>query len=264
MRTVGFFLLLAAGCEDQNLAPVDPAGSPPFIRSFRITPDSISLNTLTPSGGQYAISIQCTAEISDPDGPSTLGPVTAEVLAPGAADPVASLSLTTDGTAGNVSTMSGVIRFSVTKTAIGAYRVVLHATDGQSFSSNTVDRRLMIWRTNFPPALSSLFAPDTVDLPTGGTLTIPMSITATDSNGLADITEVFFRSLDSSDPTKKYLLYDNGNAANGDAAAGDGRFSIIIQLAEGPTVRRTFRFAFQAIDASADTSAVLLHYLTVR
>jgi hypothetical protein len=259
MRTVGIFLLLAAGCEDQNLAPLDPAGSPPFIRSFRITPDSVSLNTLTPSGGQYAISLQCTAEVSDLDGPSTLGPVTAEVLAPGAADLVS-----TDGTAGNVSTMSGVIRFSVTKTAIGAYRVVLHATDNLSLSSNTVDRRLMIWRTNFPPALSGLFAPDTVDLPTGGTLTIPMSIAATDSNGLADITEVFFRSLDSSDPTKKYLLYDNGNPANGDAAAGDGRFSIIIQLADGPNVRRTFRFAFQALDASADTSAVLLHSLTVR
>jgi hypothetical protein len=265
-RTVGFLVLLAlaGGCEEQNLGPLDPAGSPPFIRSFRVTPDSVSLNTLTPSGGQYAINLQCTAEVTDPDGPSTPGTVTADVLAPGGTEPVATLALSTDSTRGNVSSLSGAIHFSVTKSAIGVYRVVLHATDNQSLSSNSVDRRLMIWRTNAPPALSSLVAPDTLILPTGGTVTIPMSVTATDSNGLSDVAEVFFRSLDSSDPTTKYMLYDNGNASNGDATAGDGKFSIIIQLTDGPNVRRTFRFAFQAIDASADTSAILLHSLTVR
>jgi hypothetical protein len=258
-------LPLLGGCEDQHLGPLDPDGSPPFIRAFLIAPDSVSLNTLTPSNGQYGITLLCLAQVSDPDGPSTLGPVIADVVPPGGGDPLLSVALATDSTGGNVRFFSGQIRFSVTKTEIGAYRVVLRATDQQRLSGNTVDRRLMVWRTNAPPVISNLVAPDTVVLPPGDTVHIPMSITVSDSNGVADVREVFFRSLDSSDPTKKYLLQDNGDLKNyGDQTAGDGIYSIIVQLTDSPTVRKTYRFAFQALDSFADTSATLFHSITVR
>lgn len=141
------------------------------------------------------------------------------------------------------------------------------ALDNEGNQSNVLERTLFLTRNNSPPKLDpqSLVAPDTVILPIGGSLLIPMNIAASDSDGLADVREVFFRSLDSSDPTQKFHLQDDGNFSSGDAVAGDGVFSIIIQLDDtGPPVRRTFRFAFQALDSFSDTSATVLHFLTVR
>jgi hypothetical protein len=256
-------LAVLGGCEDRQLGIVDPSGSPPFIRLFRITPDSVSLNALTPTGGQYSISLSCQGQISDPDGPSSIGPVAADLIAPGGGDPLLSISLSGDSTAGGIRYFSGQMRFSVTKTDIGAYHVQLRATDDRGLTGNLIARRLMIWRTNAAPVISNLAAPDTVFLPLIDSLLIPMSVAVFDSNGLGDVQEVFFRSLDSSDPTKKYFLQDNGDLKNyGDGTAGDGIYSIIIKLY--PTnARKTYRFAFQAIDASSDTSATLVHYMTV-
>ncbi len=267
----GFFVSLAvlivvfSSCEDQHHGLVDPDGVPPFIRAFRISPDSISLNTLVPSGGLYAITLFCQAEVSDPDGPSSITAVTADVITPGGSDPLLSVDFSGDSTAAATRYYSGLIRFSVTKTDIGAYRIVLRATDRLGLTGNTFDRRLIIWRTNAPPVLSNLVAPDTVVVPPRDSVLITMSVAAFDSNGLADIREVYFRSLDSSDPTRKFFLLDNGDLANsGDQTAGDGIYSIIIKLVDSPTVRKTYRFAFQAADSFADTSATLLHSITVR
>jgi hypothetical protein len=91
-----------------------------------------------------------------------------------------------------------------------------------------------------------------------------MSVRADDPDGLEDIQEVYFRSLDSSDPQRKFFLLDDGDlAGSGDRVAGDGVFSIIVELLPG-TPARTFRFAFQAQDTFGDTSATILHSLTVR
>ncbi len=247
------------GCEDQHRGPLDPNGSPLFIRSFRITPDSVSLNTMTPANGRYAITVLCQAQVTEPDGPSTTGKVITDVFTPDGSDPLLSLQLSVDSTGGAVRYFSGQIHLSVTKTDIGAYRVVARATDNQALSSNSIDRRLMIWRTNSPPSLSNLIAPDTVVVPPlPDSLLIPMTIAVFDSNGLGDIREVYFRSLDSSDPTRKFLLQDNGDVKN------YGIYSIIVKLSDSPTVRKTYRFAFQALDSFADTSATLFHSITVR
>jgi hypothetical protein len=96
-----------------------------------------------------------------------------------------------------------------------------------------------------------------------------MSIAAADSDGLADIAEVYFRSLNSSDPTAKFFLFDDGGTVqrngitSGDPLAGDGTFSIIVQLPSTSTTG-TRLFAFQAKDTFGDTSATVTHSLEVR
>jgi hypothetical protein len=261
---VAAILTVLGGCEDRHRGIVDPDGFPPFIRAFRIIPDSVSLNTLTPINGQYAITLICQGQVSDPDGLSSIGPVVADLIAPGGGDPLLSISLSGDSTAGDDRYFSGQFRFSVTKTDIGAYHVQLRATDNRGLAGNSISRRLMIWRTNAAPVLSNLVAPDTVYLPVNDSLLIPMSVAVFDSNGLGDVQEVFFRSLNSSDPTKKYYLQDNGDQrVYGDRIAGDGIYSIIIVLYPTST-KKTYQFAFQAIDASSDTSATLMHSITVK
>ncbi len=268
----GVFVTLAAliasltGCENRHEGLIDPSGSPPFIRAFRITPDSVSLNTLVPSNGQYPIAVLCQAQVTDPEGPSTIENVSADVVAPGGGDPILSAKLSADSSNATVRYYSATIRFSVTKTDIGPYRVLLRVNDSQALSGNAIDHRLMIWRINSPPALSNLVAPDTVVVPPlPDSLLITMSVAVFDSNGLGDVREVYFRSLDSSDPTRLYSLQDNGDLKNyGDRVEGDGIYSIIVKLMDSPTVRKTYRFAFQALDSFADTSATLLHSITVK
>ncbi|MCZ6776606.1 MAG: hypothetical protein O7D34_09140, partial [Ignavibacteria bacterium] len=93
-------------------------------------------------------------------------------------------------------------------------------------------------------------------------------------DGLADVREVFFRSLDSKTPDFKFFLKDDGGTEppssplfqpSGDSVAGDGVFSILIPLVDSPVVRRTNRFAFQAFDTFGDSSGIpLIHFLVVR
>jgi hypothetical protein len=173
-----------------------------------------------------------------------------------------------DGTApdarGGDSVFSARLQFTVALMDAGTLRIRFVARSTEGLESNTIEEPLFISRRNSTPRLSNLSAPDSVTLPIGESTLIRMSVVASDSDGLSDIREVYFRSLDSSNPLKRFPLLDDGNSSNdGDSAAGDGIFTILIQL-DPSTTRKTYRFAFQATDAVGDTSATILHLLTVR
>ena len=92
-----------------------------------------------------------------------------------------------------------------------------------------------------------------------------MSIAASDSDGVGDVREVYFRNLDSpSDTTKKFFMYDDGdvNGVSGDLIADDGFYSITVQLPSG-TPPATYRFSFEARDRLDLVSVALIHPLTV-
>jgi hypothetical protein len=59
-------------------------------------------------------------------------------------------------------------------------------------------------------------------------------------------------------------MYDDGNLSgiSGDDIAGDGIYSIIIQLPPN-TQKGKYRFEFQAIDKSNASSNILTHYIYV-
>ncbi|GAB6281492.1 MAG: hypothetical protein STSR0008_02320 [Ignavibacterium sp.] len=119
-------------------------------------------------------------------------------------------------------------------------------------------------KENFSPVLSNLNAPDTVTL-IGESVLIPLSINASDSNGLNDIKEVYFityRPNGTTDGSKTYL-YDNGNAKNGDEIADDGIFSQIIVFTSSNT-KGQWRFDFQAIDRKNKLSNIIQHYIVIQ
>ncbi len=95
-----------------------------------------------------------------------------------------------------------------------------------------------------------------------------MTIVASDSDGLQDISEVYFRSLNSTDSTAKFFLYDDGSTIlrngvlSGDQLAGDGVFTIVVQLPSTAAPGERL-FAFQCKDTFDSTSAVLIHSLIV-
>jgi hypothetical protein len=141
--------------------------------------------------------------------------------------------------------------------------VKVAASDVEGFASNAVQIPLFMVRDNHAPVLSNLVvARDTVVVPVGGSTDIPLYIRATDADGQADINQVYFRSLDSSDPTQKFLMNNDGTAPG--SVPGDSTYSITVKAQDSPTVRKTYRFAFQAIDTFGDTSATILHSITLQ
>jgi hypothetical protein len=118
-----------------------------------------------------------------------------------------------------------------------------------------------------PPVISNLVAPDTVTIGTQKVL-ILVTVQVTDSAGLQDIKSVFFNSYVPPDnhaaPGNPFIMYDNG--ANGDAVAGDGIYSLIVELPPPPTSvpLGTYTWVFQAVSNEGDTSNVIIHKIVVQ
>lgn len=158
---------------------------------------------------------------------------------------------------------SSTISFQIPRVISGLFLVKIQAIDLNDSYSNELILSFNIIRSVSYPTISNLIATDTVRLPVSGEIPIPLHISVSDSDGLADIKEVFFRNLDFSDPTLKVFLFDNGNILdNGDSIAGDGIFSRIIKLKYDNTPKPN-RLEFQAKDFSGMLSNKIIHTLYV-
>jgi hypothetical protein len=230
-----------------------------------VYPDSVKMKLLPQSNGILTVTVVAQARITRQPGSATIASVDVGVIAFGTTDPFLTAAMHDDGvspdTVAGDGVYSSLIQFTVPKSASGVYLLKFVATDNQGFVSNTVEAPLFMVRDSHAPLLSHLVAPDSVLVPVGGTALIPLYIRATDPDGQADINSVYFQSLDSSDPTRKFAMSNNGSAPG--SVAGDSTYAIVIQAPDGPNVRKTYRFAFQAINNLGDTSATILHSITL-
>lgn len=271
-------LSLLLGCEDKEFAVSDLQGSPPFVGSVSLSPDSTNIDTQIPLDGMYTVTTVVGAGVTDPEGSNNLATVVANVIRPNSSTSILTVDLHDDGVSPDLIANDGLysasIQYRVTRPQAGRYRIQISATDKSRLRSNLADRSFFVARNNARPGLFGLIAPDTVTIPVGGALLVHMTISASDSDGIADVREVFFRSLTSTNPDFRFFLKDDGGTdpisppffqTSGDSVAGDGRYSVLIPLNDGPNVRRTNIFAFQAFDSFGDSSGTpLIHQLVVR
>jgi hypothetical protein len=263
-----FLLLALAGCEKTDEGTIDPHGTPPFAAFARTDPDSVLMKNLPQHNGLIDVTVTARVYIHDEDGAADIRSVTATVVPAAGGDPIAQSDMHDDGISPDSVAGDGIyaaaLSFSVDKSATGRFHVTFLASDALGMESNRLDIPLYMIRNNTPPVLSNLVAPDTVTVPVGGTAIFAMSVQVTDADGQSDISSVYFRNLDSSDPTARFILRDDGGSLSGDAVNGDGIYTITVQASDSPTVRKTNRLLFQAVDVYGDTSATLLHLLTIR
>ena len=262
-------LAMLTGCETTDEGVIDLSGTPAFISTARLDPDTIRLHTIPPVGDRYPATVDVEATVTDPTGNSGDFTVFAELFRPESSVQWRQIQLRDDGTDPDDSAgdrvFSGRFAFDLVSSDAGAFRISVRSVNETGYRSNVLENTLFVMRLNASPALSNLSAPDTLDLPGSGSVFFTMSVEATDPDGPEDIQEVYFRNLDSpSDPNRKTFLFDDGNTGiNGDSVAGDGVYTRTLQL-PSTTPKQTYRFAFQAADTFGDTSATLLHRLTVR
>jgi hypothetical protein len=136
-----------------------------------------------------------------------------------------------------------IVSFNISRTETGLYKIGVYATNRSMLSSNLMMVSLRITKNNSLPRLFNLNAPDTVIRPNVGYFnTVFLAVSVRDSDGLGDIQNVFFRSLNSTDTNYHHPMLDDGNVnpsdntiltnpvVSGDSVAGDGRYSRIIPV----------------------------------
>jgi hypothetical protein len=272
-------LLMISGCDKNQLASLDSKNSTPIVSQLRFSPDSVYIDNLTPVNGQYTITTTVRAAALDNDGYSDLAAITVDVLRSNGVLAIGGVALKDDGVLPDSirpdGIFSGLVNFSLTRAQSGQYQIRVSAIDKQGSVSNSLAGEFKLTRRNSAPTLFNVVMPDTVDLPNSGYITVQFTASASDSDGLADIRQVFFRRLAPFDSSQtRFIMKDDGSleppitvggisVRSGDNVAGDGRFSFLIPLLSTST-RRTSLFDFQAVDTFGDTSASVQMYLTVR
>lgn len=257
-------IAVLTGCEKTDVGVVDTRVMPAYLYAAAITPDTVKISTLPLINGNLtvAVDVRLAVDLAGNGAPAT---VTAEVIAPFTLASLGLIPLHPDGTvtSDGYSNYIGRLQYVVARSDAGGYIVRFQGVSANGLQTNTMEKTLYILRNNSAPRISRLTAPDSVALPLTGSRSIFMTIAVADSDGAADIREVYFRSLASSDPTKKFFLLDDGGETSGDVTANDGIYSITVALSSTET-RKDYPFAFQAVDSFGDTSSTLLHTITVR
>lgn len=120
-------------------------------------------------------------------------------------------------------------------------------------------------QANIAPVISNdIVDPDTAVV-TDTTL-ILTSINVFDQNGLADIDRAYFKVYrpDGTTNNNQNLMFDDGNLSlHGDQIAGDGIYSLIIQITS-TNQKGTYRLEFQARDRGGKLSNIINHSLLIQ
>jgi hypothetical protein len=251
-------VLWFSGCDKNPLGTIDPRGNAPSVLNFAVSPASVRLDTISVSGGHYAVPTTFSAHLGASD--ASISVIAHMYDASGTEFVQSPLTLTSPST----NTYSAVVPLSFLKTDVGQYSIVLEVTGANGFHGTSAIRSFVVSNRTSKPWLSNLVMPDTVTIPAGGGTSFSVSVAANDSNGIATIASVLLQIPEGNNPNGYIQLLDNGLAANGDVDPGDGIYSIKLSVTDSPTVRKTYTFHFIATNKGGDTSAVLIHPLVMR
>jgi hypothetical protein len=158
----------------------------------------------------------------------------------------------------------GFVGFHIQRSLVGDFVVKLWAEGQDGEMSNLFYLPLHIVRSNRPPVISNLSAPDSLHI--GDTLSL--TIQASDPDGLVDIYEVGYRSLK---PDGTYAnngnmipMFDNGNSAfpSGDKVAGDGIYTYTTTVPQ-TAQRGAYLYTFSALDKSRTLSNTITKIIVI-
>ncbi len=269
LATAGLCLLggVLAGC-DSAPGPPSPDERPPVLFDFDFSPRSVVFEQLPPdqiAGDLVRVPVELSVSARDADG--DLETVRFLVQPPFS---------TSETVAAGEMTPAGNGRFTATATVeipksdVGVYSVVVFAVDGAGQMSNQARGEFAFEATGEPPVIEDVALPERVTRPAPGEdpVLIPIVATVSDPDGLANIARVEMQVL----PIGSVILQlcdDGGEGAcnpgfgsSGDETAGDGRFTITLQLDSSNAPGET-TFEFRAIDRAGLTSETVTRTITV-
>jgi hypothetical protein len=261
--------LLLLSCEKEKTEVVDVSLASPHLMSLTLASTLVNLDTSNLSivdhlaDGSYNVSDTAFAWVDAPaEAPLALR-MSYRLYQPGQPDYFASGSMQLVRYVDRTALFKTGFSFNLHRPDIGAYRIEVLANYQSDLPSNSLIASVVITRNNLRPRIFNLSAPDTLVRPASGRRPVFFAVSASDPDGQGDISTVFFRSINSSNPNFEFRLYDDGNlAVTGDSIAGNGRYSLIIPIDSTATLG-TKEFRFWARDKSLALSDSLVHIITI-
>lgn len=250
---------LVAGC-DSGPGPVDLDGRSPVVDDLTFTPTTVS------SGGtddvvQADLTVQVDA--SDADGDLETVFIIVQSPVPGA-DPVGTARIDAPGDG----RYSAELTLALPRGLAGTFPVVAFAADEEGRQSNRAVGTLIVDGGAEPPVITEVDLPATVQRPAQGEPPVTITITATveDPDGLGNVLRV--ETVVNGSAT--LLLCDDGGSgtcnpgfgSSGDAVAGDGVFTLTIQI-ESSNALGVNEFVFTAFDRAGLESESVTRTITV-
>ena len=247
-----------AGC-DSGPGVVDPDGRSPVVADLTFSPTMVS------SGGtneivEAALTVQVDA--SDPDGDLEAVFFIVQSPVPGE-NPVGTAELEASGDG----RYSADLTLELPRGLAGTFPVVAFAADAEGRMSNRAVGTLVVEGGAEPPVITDIGLPETVQRPAQGEPPVTITITATveDPDGLGNVLRV-----ETVVNGAMLLLCDDGGSgtcnpgfgSSGDAEAGDGVFTLTIQI-ESSNVVGDYDFVFTAFDRAGLESDPVIRTLRV-
>ena len=258
--------IIISSCEKKDDSIIDPSYKSPLISNPYMSKD-----TVFTTSGAPVINFNASVFV-DENGGGTIQSVTCKIYSPGNLL-VGTFSMHDDGVAPDSTAGDGRYSCTVNVTniqclLIGSYSIQYIAQNVAGLNSNQINSAVSVFITNNqPPILSALYSPDSILVPSTGINIATLSIFAADSNGYCDIKNVFFKSYrpdGTPNPNNPFTMYDDGNIlVHGDSVAGDGRFSLTIQIPATQTTFGYFKFVYQAEDNSNALSLPVIDSINV-
>ncbi|TAK57312.1 MAG: hypothetical protein EPO24_10035 [Bacteroidetes bacterium] len=270
--------LLLFSCDNENTNLIESPINLPIVRGLTVTPNLVDTDTIPWSGqrtpdDELTLHVNLSANAADVDGIGDIKSVRYQILKPASRAIIVQGELSLEpfpvpfSSAIPEAYYTADVSFKIKRVNVGNYTVEVYAVDKSNLTSNSDIHAVTVTRYSSDPVISDLAAPDTITLPPEPySVVFFISLAVSDSDGIGDIAEVYFRNLDSpSDTNRKFGLYDDGlqNDEKYDTTAGDGIYMNRFQMPWN-TLARTYRFEFVARDQLANISNKILHYVVVR
>lgn len=240
-----------AGC-DSGPGPEALGRRPPVVSDLTYTPQRVDLETLPDDrfvDGEVQVPLAFSVVVRDPDGP--VEEVTFLIKAPLQVDralDVGTLTAAGDGR------YEAAVTLSVPTGEIGDYAVIIYAVDADGLLSNQVRGTVTLFSSGEAPVIEEVQAiPEVLTPPAELTLIATVS----DPDGLENIARV----TGQAPAGFVFEMFDDGRS-QGDATAGDGRYTARFDVPSATPGVQTF--SFQAVDRSGLSSEIVTKDVTIQ
>lgn len=256
-------VVVLTGCDSApGTVPVDAVA--PVVQDIRVTPDVLALDQIGGGGDTVTAPITVSADVSDENEDlSTFFVVIRSALSGQTPLAQAEVPIPSSGR------MQTILDLTVSRAESGRFTVSVFASDTRGHLSNVAYHVIDVTASSEPPVIVAVDMPDRVTRPAAGEppVSIALVVEADDPDGLDNIA---FVQVIVNGGTSLRLCDDGGQgvcnagfgASSGDAVAGDGRFTLTIQL-ESSNAAGTNTFEFSVVDRSGLRSSVEARTLVV-
>ncbi len=262
---LGVMLLLVLSACDSAPGTTPSDASAPFVEDIQVSPDVLALDQIGGSGDTVTATVTVSAHVSDDDNDlSTFFVVVRSALSGQA--PLAS----SESPIANSGRMQVAIDLTVSRAEAGRFTVTVFASDTAGNLSNVAYHVIDVSASSEPPVIVGVTMPDVVVRPSAGepAVSVPIVVEASDPDGLDNIA---FVQVVVNGSTTLRLCDDGGQgvcnagfgASSGDVQAGDGLFTLTIQLAD-TNAAGTNTFEFSVVDRSGLRSSVVARSIEVQ